>query len=84
MQLKYLSIAELIAGAGGDPWEINRTLQAGQPGQISGLANAFHAAGLASPRLTPRSALQHGTELDKAMLDWGARELGRKRSSAGH
>ncbi|OBI14530.1 hypothetical protein A5714_13560 [Mycobacterium sp. E2462] len=45
MQLKYLSIAELIAGAGGDPWEINRTLQAGQPGQISGLANAFHAAG---------------------------------------
>lgn len=44
MQLKHLSIAELVAGAGGDPWEVNRTLQAGQPGQISNLANAFHAA----------------------------------------
>ncbi len=45
MQLINLSVAELVAGAGGDPWEINRTLQAGQPGQISNLANAFHSAG---------------------------------------
>ena len=45
MQLNYLSIAELVGGAGGDPWEVNRTLQAGRPGQISSLANAFHAAG---------------------------------------
>ena len=45
MQLKRLGVGELVSGAGGDPWEINRTLQAGQPGQISNLANAFHAAG---------------------------------------
>nr|WP_225346147.1 alpha/beta hydrolase [Mycobacterium intracellulare] len=35
----------MIAFAGGDPWAINRSLQAGSPGQISNLANAFHAAG---------------------------------------
>ncbi|WP_374023221.1 alpha/beta hydrolase [Mycobacterium sp. HNNTM2301] len=45
MQLKYISIPALIAFAGGDPWAVNRTLQAGQPGQISSLANAFKAAG---------------------------------------
>jgi hypothetical protein len=45
MQLINLTVGELVAGAGGDPWEINRTLQAGQPMQISNLANAFHSAG---------------------------------------
>ncbi|OCB32800.1 hypothetical protein A5676_04370 [Mycobacterium malmoense] len=45
MQLKYISIPALIAFAGGDPWAVNRTLQAGEPGQISSLANAFKAAG---------------------------------------
>lgn len=45
MQLKHLTIGELVAGAGGDPWEVNRTLQAGQPGQIASLATAFHGAG---------------------------------------
>lgn len=45
MQLKHLTIAELIAGAGGDPWAINRTLQAGNPAQIARLAEAFHGAG---------------------------------------
>ncbi|WP_231639197.1 putative alpha/beta hydrolase [Mycobacterium sp. Marseille-P9652] len=45
MHLKYISIPALIAFAGGDPWAINRTLQAGSPLQISNLANAFHAAG---------------------------------------
>lgn len=45
MQLKHLSIGELIAGAGGDPWAINRTLQAGSPAQIARLAEAFHGAG---------------------------------------
>lgn len=43
--MKYLTKEELVAGAGGDPWEINRTLQAGQPGQIASLASAFHGAG---------------------------------------
>lgn len=45
MQLKHLTIAELVAGAGGDPWEVNRTLQAGRPAQIERLAEAFHGAG---------------------------------------
>lgn len=36
--------AELIAGAGGDPWAINQSLQAGSPFQISQLAEAFHGA----------------------------------------
>lgn len=45
MQLVWLSVADLIAQAGGDPWEINRTLQAGSPFQISHLGDAFHRAG---------------------------------------
>jgi hypothetical protein len=45
MQLRYLSIPALIAAAGGDPWAINQSLQAGRPMQISHLAEAFHEAG---------------------------------------
>ena len=45
MRLRYISIPHLIAEAGGDPWAINQTLQAGRPGQIADLAQAFHAAG---------------------------------------
>ncbi len=45
MHLRYISIPHLIAEAGGDPWAINQTLQEGRPGQISDLAEAFHAAG---------------------------------------
>jgi hypothetical protein len=45
MQLRYLSIPALIAAAGGDPWAINRSLQAGSPLQISNLAGAFLRAG---------------------------------------
>lgn len=45
MQLKWLSVADLIARAGGDPWAINQSLQAGSPAQISSLAEAFHGAG---------------------------------------
>lgn len=46
MQLRYISIPALIAEAGGDPWAINQSLQAGRPAQISDLAEAFHAAGV--------------------------------------
>jgi hypothetical protein len=35
----------LIAEAGGDPWAVYQSLQAGRPAQISDLADAFHAAG---------------------------------------
>ncbi len=45
MQLRYISLPALVAEAGGDPWAINQSLQAGSPGQISGLAEAFHTAG---------------------------------------
>lgn len=45
MQLRYIGIAALIGEAGGDPWAINQSLQAGRPAQISDLAEAFHAAG---------------------------------------
>lgn len=45
MNLKWLSPAALSAQAGGDPWAINQSLQAGSPSQISSLAEAFHGAG---------------------------------------
>jgi hypothetical protein len=45
VHLRYISIPLLIAEAGGDPWKINQSLQAGRPAQISDLAEAFHAAG---------------------------------------
>jgi hypothetical protein len=45
MQFRYISIPALIAEAGGDPWAINQSLQAGRPAEISDLAEAFHAGG---------------------------------------
>ncbi|GAA4537642.1 hypothetical protein [Mycobacterium paraffinicum] len=45
MGLPYIDIDALIAEAGGDPWAINRSLQAGDPLQISNLAEAFREAG---------------------------------------
>ena len=44
MQLRYISIPALIAEAGGDPWAINQSLQAGRPVEIADLASAFHDA----------------------------------------
>lgn len=48
MQLQFISIARLVIDAGGDPWAINDSLQAGRPAQISDLAQAFHDAGQSS------------------------------------
>ena len=45
MQLQFISVARLVIDAGGDPWAINDSLQAGRPAQISDLAQAFHGAG---------------------------------------
>lgn len=45
MRLRLISVPALIAEAGGDPWAINRSLQAGSPSEISDLAEAFHRAG---------------------------------------
>lgn len=44
MLLRHLSVAFLVAEAGGDPWSTNASLQAGRPAQISSLARAFRAA----------------------------------------
>ncbi|MDT5096568.1 MAG: hypothetical protein QOC76_305 [Mycobacterium sp.] len=44
--LVYLSVPELIGAAGGDPWQIDDTIQAGAPGEISALATSFRTAGL--------------------------------------
>lgn len=46
MLLKYLSIPKLIAEAGVDPWTMDKSLQDGEPGEISELANAFYSAGV--------------------------------------
>lgn len=45
-QLVYLSVPELIGAAGGDPWQVDDTIQAGAPGEINELATSFRAAGL--------------------------------------
>jgi hypothetical protein len=44
LTLKHLSVAELIGAAGGDPWQVDSTIQAGSPGEISELATSFHDA----------------------------------------
>ncbi|MEZ0342463.1 hypothetical protein ACAG25_21080 [Mycobacterium sp. pV006] len=46
--LRHLDVGELTGAAGGDPWQVNKTLQCGSPGEISGLASAFYDAGLCS------------------------------------
>jgi hypothetical protein len=43
--LTNLSVDELCAIAGGDPWKVNDELQAGDAGAINTLADAFHQAG---------------------------------------
>lgn len=72
MQLRYISVAALIAEAGGDPWAINKSLQAGSPGQISSLAEVFHRAG----RCTAEA--QHAFEQARKRFDaaWNRRDGG--------
>lgn len=42
MQLQHLNLPWLIEAAGGDPWQVNSTLQSGNPGVVDELARAFH------------------------------------------
>ena len=44
--LRHLDVHELTGSAGGDPWELNKTIQSGSPGEISELATAFYEAGV--------------------------------------
>ncbi|MCV7253958.1 hypothetical protein H7J86_17505 [Mycobacterium hackensackense] len=46
LQLKHLNVGELIGAAGGDPWQLDRALDGGSPGEISELASAFYEAGV--------------------------------------
>lgn len=58
MDLRHISSRDLIAEAGGDPWAINESLQAGRPAQITALAQAFHDAG--------RCTAESGAAFDEA------------------
>ncbi|OBH03676.1 hypothetical protein A5696_07245 [Mycobacterium sp. E2699] len=58
MDLRHISSRDLIAEAGGDPWAINESLQAGRPAQIAALAQAFHDSG--------RCTAESGTAFDEA------------------
>ncbi len=44
-RLQYISIPNLIAEVGGDPWAVNNSLQAGRPAQVLDLARSFREAG---------------------------------------
>ncbi len=46
MHLPNIDLAKLVAAVGGDPWEVNDTIQSGSPAEISDLPLAFHNAGL--------------------------------------
>lgn len=43
--LKHISVGALIAAADGDPWQVDESIQAGDPAAISDLSRAFVAAG---------------------------------------
>lgn len=43
--LTHISIGALIGEAGGDPWQVDATVQSGDPGAISDLGRAFYNAG---------------------------------------
>jgi hypothetical protein len=63
-RLRHISIAQLIAEAGGDPWTINESLQSGCPAQVSDLAQAFRNAG--------RHSTESSTAFDEARRRFGA------------
>jgi uncharacterized protein YukE len=43
--LQHLNVLELVSAAGGDPWQLDESVQAGAPSEISELATAFADAG---------------------------------------
>ncbi|KAA1431884.1 putative alpha/beta hydrolase [Mycolicibacter arupensis] len=65
--LQHLRVNDLIAAAGGDPWAVDDSLQAGSPTQINFLAQAFHsAAGSATAaEQTFRTAQEHFAQYNR-------------------
>ena len=65
--LQHLHVDDLVAQAGGDPWAIDDSLQAGSPTQINFLAQAFHsAAGSATAAEESfRTAQEHFTQYNR-------------------
>ncbi|MGV0749235.1 putative alpha/beta hydrolase [Mycolicibacter minnesotensis] len=65
--LQHLNVDDLVAQAGGDPWAIDDSLQAGSPTQINFLAQAFHsAAGSATAAEESfRTAQEHFTQYNR-------------------
>lgn len=45
--LQHLNVQELVGAAGGDPWQLDESVQAGAPSEISDLGKAFADAGTA-------------------------------------
>ncbi|WP_396919320.1 DUF456 domain-containing protein [Mycolicibacterium sp.] len=45
-QFTNFTESDLAGAAGDDPWKLNREIQAGDPGAINDLADAFHQAGM--------------------------------------
>jgi hypothetical protein len=43
--LTHISIGALVGEAGGDPWQVDETMQSGDPGAIADLGRAFYNAG---------------------------------------
>lgn len=72
MGLPYIDKNALIAEAGGDPWAINASLQAGSPLQISNLAKAFHRAG----RCTAESDSAFQQALTRFEVAWNHQDGG--------
>lgn len=64
MQLRHISVPMLVAEAGGDPWALDASMQAGRPGQITRLAQAFHDAS--------RSITEAGFAFDQARRRFAA------------
>ena len=44
-RLTHISVGALVGEAGGDPWQVDATMQSGDPGAIADLGRAFYNAG---------------------------------------
>jgi hypothetical protein len=54
--LRHLDVHELTGSAGGDPWELNKTIQSGSPGEISELATVQFQSDWNGPYIGPEDS----------------------------